>query len=113
MVWTAGKGGALGAVLGAIAGAGIAIAITDEGEHLMPAIFAGLGGGAVLGLGGAVLGQKSHLAAWQAANLACPSSQVADWATLQCTNGPCPDDSIPVNGQCPGVVPSKLNMLGA
>lgn len=111
MIWTATKGGLLGALLGAAAGAGIAVAATKEGEHMLPAVLAGIGGGAALGLGGAVAGQKLHLNAWQAANLACPSTQVADWATLQCVN-PCPDDSIPVNGACPGVIPGNMNALG-
>lgn len=112
MIWTATKGGLLGALLGAAAGAGIAVAATEEGEHMLPAVLAGIGGGAALGLGGAVLGQKAHLSEWNAANAACPGNQVADWATLQCTNG-CPDDTIPVNGACPGVDPTKMNALGA
>ena len=111
MMWTRMKGGLLGALVGGLAGAGIAYAAADEGKRQMPMILAGVGGGVVGGLGGAKLGKRAQFNAWNNANAACPGNNVADWATLQCTAG-CPDDSIPVNGKCPGVVPTS-NLLGA
>jgi hypothetical protein len=68
-------------------------------------------GTAVGGLVGAMLGQKSHFNAWNAASQACPSNQIADWQTFQCANF-CADDSAPVNGQCKGYIP-KAGLFGA
>lgn len=104
-------GGLLGALLGAAAGAGIAVAVTPKGKRMMPAVIAGVAGGVVVGLGGAKYGKVAQFNAWNNANQQCSGNSVADWATLQCTTG-CPDDSIPVNGRCPGVIPTS-NLLGA
>jgi hypothetical protein len=117
MVWTATKGGLLGALVGAMAGVGIAVASTKEGEHLLPAVLAGVGGGVALGLGGAVLGQKAHLSEWKAAAALCPADPTQqlqptpDWVTLQCVTA-CPDGTTPNNGACPGVNPYGMNALG-
>jgi hypothetical protein len=106
MSWTAVTGGLVGALVGAAVGGGVAVAATKKGRHVKPAAIAGVLGGALAGLGGAMLGKRSQYNAWTAANQLCTTpGQVADWATLQCVNG-CPDDSIPVNGSCPGVQPS-------
>jgi hypothetical protein len=111
MNWTELSGGLVGFFAGALAGAGIAYAATDEGKHMTPAIVGGALGGIAAGLGGAKLGKVSQLNRWQAANLACGANMTADWATLQCVPF-CPDDSVPVNGACSGFVPNG-NLFGA
>ncbi|HXB28145.1 MAG TPA: hypothetical protein VNV25_25670 [Gemmatimonadaceae bacterium] len=111
MNWTALSGGLVGALAGALAGGGIAYAATDEGKHATPTLVAGALGGAVVGLGGAMLGKKAKYNRWNAANQACPAGQVADYGTLQCVAA-CPDDSIPTNGACTGLVPSS-SLFGA
>ncbi len=119
MNWTALSGGLLGALGGALAGAGITYAATDEGKHMTPTLVAGALAGAAGGVGGAMLGKRAQYNRWSAANQACGTGTVADWATLQCVNGGdtagsgfCPDGSVPVNGKCTGFVPST-SLLGA
>jgi hypothetical protein len=111
MNWSVLSGGLLGALGGALAGAGIAYAATDEGKHMTPTLVAGALAGAAGGLGGAMLGKRSKYNRWSAANQLCPAGQVADYGTLQCV-APCPDDSIPNNGACAGLVPSS-SLFGA
>ena len=111
MNWTALSGGLLGAVAGALAGGGIAYAATGEGKHTTPTVVAALAGAVAAGLGGAKLGKMSQYNRWNTANQACGTGTVADWATLQCVAA-CPDDSIPNNGACAGLVPSS-NLFGA
>jgi hypothetical protein len=132
--WTAAKGGLIGGGLGLVGGAGIGYAIGRSGEpapapvsaprarsrrlshaHENPATMAattlgGLLGTTIGGIVGAMLGKRSQFNAWNAATQACPSNQIADWATFQCVSL-CPDDSAPVNGQCSGYVP-KSGLFG-
>jgi hypothetical protein len=112
MNWTAVTGGLLGALGGALAGAGIAYAATDEGKHMTPTLVAGALAGAAGGVGGAMLGKRAQYNRWSAANQACSGNLVADWTTLQCVAG-CPDDSIPNNGVCPGVKNPSASLFGA
>jgi hypothetical protein len=132
--WTATSGGLIGGGLGLIGGAGIGYAVGRAGHpaafapartpgagrraraHENPATIAatalgGLLGTAIGGLVGAVFGKRSQYNAWNAATQQCGQTQVADWATFQCTNF-CPDDSVPVNGQCQGYIP-KPGLFGA
>jgi hypothetical protein len=132
--WTATNGGLIGGGIGLVGGAGIGYAIgrpataapaapvskarsrrpahPRENPATMVATSVGsLLGVAIGGLVGAMLGKRSQFNAWTVASQACPQTQIADWATFQCSNM-CPDDSAPVNGQCVGYVP-KAGLLGA
>jgi hypothetical protein len=127
--WTATKGGLVGGGAGLVGGAAIGYAIGHRSAsaptapvstrrharaHENPAggvTLGGLLGTAIGGLVGAMLGKRSQYNAWNAANQACAQGQVADWVTFQCVSA-CPDDTIPVNGQCQGYVP-KAGLFGA
>jgi hypothetical protein len=125
--WTATNGGLIGGGLGLLGGAGIGYALGGGTQTRSPArrrraharenpaamaatSLGGLLGAAIGGIVGAMLGKRSQFNAWTAASAQCGQTQVADWATLQCANL-CPDDSVPVNGQCSGYVP-KVGLFG-
>jgi hypothetical protein len=138
--WTATNGGLIGGGLGLVGGAGIGYAVgRSGGGHPAPAAapaprsrarprharhahahenpatmfataFGGFLGTAIGGLVGAMLGKRSQFNAWSAASQQCGETQIADWETFQCSNF-CPDDSVPVNGQCSGYVP-KSGLFG-
>jgi hypothetical protein len=111
MRWSALVGSLVGAATGALVVGGTAAALSQKQHRGRNAMIGALGGAAVGGFGGAAGGQVAAYNQWSAANQAC-GSQVADWQTLACV-APSSDDTIPVNGSCVGIVPSKsLGKMG-